>query len=154
MFNIDDTALRGGTMCLENPAIGIDGSASADAETGADFDYAIDGQIYTCTSDDGDIQLDDNTVTAGYTALFLCCIDSAGTITVVKSDEVDNDDLAAGNAVIHWPTPTANTCPFGAIKVKNATASVFTGGTTGLDTSDITDTYYNLLAVPTAPLTS
>lgn len=153
MYNIDD-ALRGGTLCLENPAIQIDASATEDAETGANFDYAIDGIIYTCTSGDGDITLDDNTVTAGYTALFLCCIDADGTITVVKSDEVDNDDLTAGTAVIHWPTPTANTCPFGAIKVKNATASVFTGGTTGLDTASITDTYYNLVAVPTAPLTS
>ncbi|NCC53502.1 MAG: hypothetical protein EOM20_20145 [Spartobacteria bacterium] len=67
---------------------------------------------------------------------------------------MDNDDLTAGTAVLHWPEPTANTCPFGALKVKNASSSVFTGGTTAQDAADITTTYYNLVAVPTAPLTS
>jgi hypothetical protein len=93
-------------------------------------------------------------VTAGYTALFLVCVSAAGAITVVKGTEVSNAAITAGTAVLHWPEPTADTCPIGALKIKNASESVFTGGTTLLDASDITTTYYNLFTVPTAPLTS
>lgn len=149
-----NNGIGGGTMCLGNAGIGVDASAKADAETLADFPFAINGITYTCTSADGDIKLDDNTVTAGYTVLFLCCINASGTITVVKGTEVDNDEITAGTAVLHWPTPTANTCPFGAIKIKNATSAVFTGGTTLTDAANITTTYYNLMTVPIAPLTS
>jgi hypothetical protein len=151
-MNLNDNP-RGGTICLGCAGLGIDASAKADAETLADFPYAINGLTYTLTSGDGDVKLDDNTVAAGYTALFLVLVNASGTITVVKSDEVDNDELTAGSAVIHWPEPTVNTCPIGAIKIKNASASVFTGGTTLLDAASITTTFYNLFSVPTNPLT-
>jgi len=149
-----NNGIRGGTCCLGNPALAVDASAKADAETYADFPYAINGLVYTFSSGDGDVQLDDNTVTAGYTALFLVCVDSSGTVTVVKGDEVDNDDITAGNAVLEWPEPTEDTCPIGALKIKNASSSVFTGGTTAQDASGITTTYYNFFTIPEAPLTS
>lgn len=151
-MNLNDNP-RGGTMCLSCVGLAVDASAKADAETLANFAYAINGLTYNKTSGDGDVQLDGHTVTAGYTALFLIVINAAGTITAVKSTEVANADIASGKSVLHWPEPTANTCPIGAIKIKNATASVFTGGTTLLGASDITTTYYNLITVPTTPLT-
>lgn len=145
---------RGGTACLGCAGLGVDADVTEDAETLADFPFAINGLSYICTSADGDVKLDGETVEDGYTALFLVCINAAGTITVVKGDEVANADLTAGVAVVHWPTPTADTCPIGAIKIKNATGSQFVGGTTGLDTANITDTFYNFFCVPEAPLTS
>lgn len=151
-MNLNDNP-RGGTMCLGCAGLMIDASAKADAETLANVPYAIDGLTYTLTSGDGDVPLDGNTVTAGYTALFLALVDASGTITVTKSGEVDNDELTAGSATIPWPEVTADTCPIGAIKIKNASESVFTGGTTLLDASDITSTFYNLFAVPPQPLT-
>jgi len=140
-------------MCLGCVGLALDASAKADAETLADFAFAINGRTYKKTSGDGDVQLDGNTVTAGYTALFLIVVSAAGTITAVKSDEVSNDDLESGESVLHWPVPTANTCPIGALKIKNASASVFTGGTTLLDAANITTTFYDLLTVPATPLT-
>lgn len=145
---------RGGTCCLGNAGVIIDASAKADAETLADIPYCINGLMYTLTSGDGDIQLDGNTVTSLYTALFLVCVDAAGTVTVVKSDEVLNDDLANGDAVLKWPNPTKDTCPIAGLKIKNASASVFTGGTTLLDATDITFTAYNFYRVPTTHITS
>jgi hypothetical protein len=132
----------------------MDADGEEDVETTADFAYAINGLVYTCTSDDGDVKFDNNTVTAGYTALFLACINAAGTITVVKGTEVANADITAGTKVLHWPVPTANTCPIGAVKIKNASSSVFTGGTTHLDATDITSTCYNFFTIPEAPLAS
>ena len=153
MNNLNDLP-RGGTICLGNAGLAVDASAKEDAETLADFPYAINGLTYTLTSGDGDVKLDGNTVTSLYTVIFLVCVNSSGTITVVKGTEVLNADLTAGTKVLHWPTPTANTCPIGAVKVKNASVSVFTGGTTAQDAANITTTYYNFVCVPEAPLTS
>lgn len=150
--NLNDNP-RAGTLCLGCAGLAVDASAKADAETLADFPYAINGYTYKLTSGDGDVQLDGHTVAAGCTALFLVVVNSSGTITAIKSNEESNTDLAAKNAALHWPTPTANTCPIGALKIKNASASVFTGGTTLLDAANITTTYYNLFTVPITPLT-
>jgi len=141
---------KGGTFCLGNAGIIIDASAKADAETLADIPYCIKGRMYTLTSGDGDIQFDGNTVTAAYTAMFTVCVDSSGTITVVKGTEISNTDVTNGKP-IPWPEPTANTCPIGACKIKNASSSVFTGGTTLLDASDITFTAYNFFTLPSEP---
>jgi hypothetical protein len=149
-----NNGIRGGTVCLGNAGLVMDTDGEEDVETTANFPYAINGLVYTCTSDDGDVKFDGNTVTAGYTALFLVCIDADGDITVVKGTEVDNDDITAGTKVLHWPVPTANTCPIGAVKIKNASSAVFTGGTTDLDATDITTTCYNFFTIPEAPLAS
>jgi len=153
MDNLNHDA-RGGTFCLGNTGVIIDANAKADAETLDDIPYCIKGLMYTLSSGDGDIQLDGFTVTTLYTALFTVCVDSSGTITVTKSTEVANADITAGSKVLHWPEPTANTCPIAGIKLKNGSASVFTGGSTLLDASDITFTAYNFFARPTTPITS
>lgn len=145
---------RGGTFCLGNAGVIIAALAKANAETLADIPYCINGLMYTLTSGAGDIQLDGHTVTSLYTALFVVCVNSSGTISVVKGTEVSNADITAGNKVLKWPEPTANTCPIAGLKIKNATASVFTGGTTLLDAANITFTAYNFFTVPAAPLTS
>ena len=154
MINADNT-IKGGTACLVNPAIIMDANGEADAEiTPTSIDYAINGLLYSVNSGDGDIKLDDNTVTAGYTVLFTVCVAAGGTITVVKGTEVANADIDAGNKVLKWPAPTADTCPIGGLKVKNATSAVFTGGTTHLDATDITTTAYNFFFMPSGNLTS
>jgi hypothetical protein len=68
---------------------------------------------------------------------------------------VSNTDLAAGNKVLEWPAPAADTCPIGAIKVAAGTTAFIVG------TDDITDdvgtgtiTFYDLFSVPVSPLTS
>ena len=154
-MNLNDNP-RGGTFCLSDAGIIIDASAKADAELVDALTIVINGRFYATAHADGDIQLDGNTVSAGKTALFLVCASAAATpiITVVKSDEVDNDAFANGDVAIDWPQPTANTCPVGALKIVNDSASVFTGGTTLLDASDITTTAYDLFSVPAEPLTA
>ena len=149
-----NNGIRGGTVCLSNVGLVMDADGEADAETLADYNYAINGLVYTDTSGDGDVKFDGNTVTSGYTVIFLVCVNAAGTISVVKGTEVANADITAGTKVLHWPVPTANTCPIGAVKIKNASSSVFTGGTTHLDATDITSTCYNFFTIPEAPLAS
>lgn len=156
MDNLTNGA-RGGTLCLTCPGLMIDASAKADAETLNDFSFAINGLSYLFSSGDGDVKLDadnDETVTTLTTAIFLVSVDAALAISIVKGTEVLNTTITSGNATLKWPEGAADTCPIGAIKIKNASASVFTCGTTLLDASDITATFYNFLAVPPAPLAS
>lgn len=148
-MNLNDVA-RGGTMALGCAGLAVDANGTTDAETLADFPYAINGKTYTLTSGDGDVKFDGFTVTAGYTALFLVQVNAAGTITVLKSNEAKNADFAAGDDVLHWPELTANNCPIGAVKI--VATAVFTGGTTALGTGN-TATYYNLMTVPNVPMT-
>jgi hypothetical protein len=156
MFNIDDTALRGGTVCLSKAGLGEGTNATTikiAAPNGAGVDFAIDGVLYHKADADNidptacDEQADETT------CLYLVTLNASGTVDTVKGTEVDSDELSAGNVVLHWPAPAADTCPIGAIKVATDGAA-FTMATTDLGAATVTDTYYDLLAVPVAPLTS
>jgi len=138
----------GGTFCITNPAVVIDANAKADMEITPAITYVIEGYMYPHADSDGEVQFDGHTVTSKYSALFLACIAADETVTVTKSKEVLNADITAGNAVMHWPAPTADSCPICGIVITNDSASVFTGGTTLLDASDIYYDTYDLLTVP------
>lgn len=156
MFNLD-SSMRGGTACFSKAGLGIGSTATQvkiAAPNGAGVDYAIDGVMYhkadaaTVAITAADEQA------AGTVCLYLVCLDADGTLSTVKGTEVDSDDLTAGSEVIDWPTPTASTCPIGAVKVTTNSSTTFTAGTTALSATGVTDVYIDLFAVPTAPLTS
>jgi len=113
--------------------------------------FSINGLVYTIVDADNNIEFTAATQVALTTCLYLVCIDKDNTITVIKGDEVVTATLTAENTVLNWPVPTVKTCPIGAVKV--VATAVFTRGTTELGTGNAA-TYYDLLAVPTAPLTS
>lgn len=155
-----NNGIRGGTFCMSKAGLAIGdgaktGTNSFAAPNGAGVDYCIDGIMYHKA---------DAATVAPFTAataqglltkcLYLVCIDSAGTITTVKGTPQLTADLTAGTKVLQWPVPTAGTCPVGAVKIAVTTSYNFTAGTTALDATGVTATYYDFFAVPTAPLTS
>ncbi|OGT57518.1 MAG: hypothetical protein A3E01_08240 [Gammaproteobacteria bacterium RIFCSPHIGHO2_12_FULL_63_22] len=149
---------RGFTGCLSKAGLGIAGTADRvkiTAPNGAGIDYAIDGIAYHAADADN-IDTGAAAVQAALTTcIYLLLLDSGGTLTTVKGTEQLNADLAAGTRVLHWPQPTADTCPIGAVKVKCENAATFTLGTTNFSASDVTDTYYDFGGgMPTAPLAS
>ncbi len=156
MTNLNDNA-RAGIFCTTNPAVIVDASAKADLEiTPTNMLYVIKGLHYTVASGDGDVKLDDttaNTIADGYSRIYLACVIAAGTISVVVGPAVLNSQLASGEAVLEWPVPTDDSCPFCGIVVTNATGSAFTAGTTTLDTTSIFCDIYDLWAIPAAPIT-
>ena len=156
MTNLNDNA-RAGTFCTTDPAVIIDASAKADLEiTPTNMLYVIDGLHYTVASGDGDVKLDAttaHTIADGYSRLYLACILAAGTISVVVGDAVANADVTAGQDVFPWPIPTEASCPFCGILVTNSTGSVFTAGTTTLETTSIFCDIYDLWSIPAAPRT-
>lgn len=148
---------RGFTGCLSKAGLGIAGTADRvkfTAPNGAGTDFAINGRAYHLADVDN---LDTGAAAvqaANTTCLYLLQLDSGGTLSAVKGDEVLNTDLAAGNKVLHWPQPEANKCPVGAVKVALG-AVTFTLGTTNFDAASVTETWYDFAAgMPVEPLTS
>ncbi len=155
-MNLNDN-IRSGGFCITKPAVIVDGSAKADLEiTPVAMLYVIDGIHYTVASGDGDVKLDDtaNTIADGYSRLYLACIIADGTISVVVGDSIENAKISAGQASIQWPVPTEDSTPFCGILVTNSTGSLFTAGTTTLDTTSIFCDIHDLFTIPAAPLTA
>lgn len=146
---------RGGTCCLSKAGLAIAGTASkvkTAAPNGAGTDYAINGILYHKADTDNLFLFTGLTQTTNTTCLYLMVLDTAGAATVVQGDEVLTASLTAGTAVLHWPTPTADKCAIGAVRL--VVTGAFTGATTELSDGTVTDTYYDLFTVPVAPLTS
>lgn len=147
---------RGGTICLSKAGLAI-GSApqkgKINAPNGAGVDYAINGILYHKADTDDCILFTGLTQIDATTCIYLVQLDSSGTVTVVQGTAVLTAELSAGAAVLVWPTPTASKCPIGAIKLAMS-GGAFTGATTSLADATVTDTYYDLVAVPVSPLTS
>lgn len=148
---------RGATACFSKAGL-AEGTNAATIKTaapnGAGTDYAIDGLAYE-KADTDNIAMTALAVQAADTkCLYLVQIDSAGTVSLVKGDEVLTTDLTNGTKVLQWPRPAAAKCPIGAIKVATV-AVTFTSGTTDLSAAGITATYYDFAGgMPAAPLTS
>lgn len=150
---------RGGNFCFSKAGLAIgDGAKTGIAlasTVGTGTDFCIDGIMYNKADSATNVPLTAAAVQPVLTkCLYLICINSSGTISSVKGDAVLTADLVAGTKVLKWPEPTANTAVIGAVKITLASTATFTAGTTALDASNVTATYYDLHSVPTAPLTS
>lgn len=146
-----------GNRALSYGNLAIDANTE-NVQTGNAVEFCIDGVLYSKAAVAEidvsglaviDEQGDTTTMSAqatGYDRIYLLVLNSSGTIKVVQGQAV-----ATGESC-YCPGCPAGYAPFGAVKVANATGSNFTFGTTGLDTSGITDTYYNLSGVPAGAL--
>ncbi len=156
MENLNE-AHRGGTFCNAKAGLAIGSTASQvalAAPNGAGIDYCIGGIFYH-KADSASVAITAAAVQPVLTkCLYLVCLNAAGTLSTVKGNAVLAADLTNGNAVLQWPKPAADTCVIGAFKVSLANAATFTAGTTALNATDVTTTYYDLFAIPSAPLLS
>jgi len=152
---------RGITMCLSKAGLAIgDGSklgVAIASTVGSGVDYVIDGVIRNLADAATDKPLSADTVTIIQPVLtkclYLICVSTAGAVTSVMGKPVLTAKLTAGTDVLHWPQPTAGTCPIGAVLMTVASTATFTPGTTALDATNCTAAYYNLATVPSAPMT-
>lgn len=156
MINLNE-GHKGGTFCLSKAGLAIGSTKSQvaiAAPNGAGIDFAINGVMYHKADAASSAITAAAVQPALTTCIYLVCLNASGTVSTVKGDVVPTADLTAGNKVLQWPTPATGTCPIGAVKVKCTVASTFTAGTTDFDASDLVVTYYDLLSIPTAPLTA
>jgi hypothetical protein len=156
MLNMTN-GVRGGTMCLSKAGLAEGTNANTiktAAPNGAGIDFVIDGIAYHLADGDNIAMTALDAQAALTTCLYLVTVNAAGTVAMVKGDEVLTASLSGGDAVLRWPEPAAGYCPIGAIKIATAAATTFTSGTTDLSATGITDTYYDLMTIPPQPLTS
>lgn len=156
MMNLNE-AHKGGTFCLSNSGLAIGSTKSGiaiAAPNGAGVDYCINGLSYHKADAAHAAITAASAQPVLTTCLYLVCLNASGTVSSVKGADVLNADLDAGTKVLQWPVPVANTCPIGCVKVKCESTATFTAGTTLFDATNVTATYYNLFAIPSAPLTA
>ena len=154
MYNLSE-AVKGGTVCLSKAGLAV-GSAGATvdiaAPNGAGVDFAIDGKIYHKAD------TANNAITAAAvqavssSCLYLVQINASGTVSTVKGTAVLTANV--GNEPLNWPDPAADNCPIGAFRIDTDSTHTYTAGTTENGAAGITDTYYDLFAIPPAPLTA
>lgn len=150
---------RGGTFCMTKAGLAIGDGAKTGvafaAPVGAGVDFCIDGILYNHADALTNLPLSAATAQGLLTkCLYTVCVDSAGTVTSVKGVPVLTADLVAGTKVLKFPDPTPGTCAVGAVKIAVTTTYNFTAGTTALDATGVTATYYDLFNMPVAGLTA
>lgn len=127
---------------LSTPGAAIKAGTSPTASHSA-FEYAVNGVFKTKAA--ADFPALTGTIADDYSAVYSFLIDSAGTVTVVKSDDValadDIDVLKLVTASINSGVTGTGKVLVSSIVVTNETGSTFTAGTTALDAANTTVTY-------------
>jgi len=138
-----------GNMTFNSGVLAIDAN-SENVQTTATVEFTIKGIHYTKAAV---AAIDVSTLTGlsttaladGYTQIFGLELVAGGTISIVYGEQVLTADITSGDQVADWPVASDDlSVIFGAVKVVNASSADFVFGTTGLDASGITDTYYNI----------
>lgn len=155
MINMNEDH-RGGTACFGKASLAIGSTAtgiSIASLSGAGIYYAINGVMYYKADAATAAVTVHDAQAADTKCIYLVCLDSSGTVSSVKGTEVLSTALAAGTAVLEFPTPVADTCPIGYFTMTTVDVT-FTTGTDNLTASGCTAAYADLHRIPAAPLTS
>lgn len=157
-INLSGSMARGGTVCLGKAGCAEGTNAATIKIVAADgttyINYAINGILYV-KADTDNIALTAAAAQAVSTScIYLFTLNSSGTVASVKGDAVLTADITSGKEPLQWPQPAANTCPFGAVRVDTNGSTTFTAATTDLGAAGITDTYYDIMGMPSEPIVS
>ncbi len=142
-----------GTFCAGKVGFSVDANAN-DVQTTAAASYFIGGVGYTLAIDaaiDISAEISDlpDALATGYTQVFIFEVDASGNYTVSAGEQVLTADITAGTKSADVPAPSsASVCPFGMLKVVNASGSNFVLGTTSTAASGVTSTFKDICRVP------
>jgi hypothetical protein len=133
---------------LASAGIVIGTGSAAKVKWGSSIVACVNGNIVTVTTEEVAFTATTHDIAASAStvreAVYLVCVDSAGTVTLVMGD------IASGSGNAVWPVaPTDKAC-VGAVRVAVAAGSTpFDASTDLLSAGHITDTYYNTICSPT-----
>ena len=138
-------------LAIGSTAAGI----SIAAPNGAGLDYAINGIAYH-KADAATAAITAAVVQALLTTChYTIALDSSGTVSSIKGEEVLTADIGVVGKTVQYPLPLVDTCPIGATKVVCASTATFTAGTTDHDASNVTTTYEDFIGgMPNRPTSS
>jgi hypothetical protein len=145
---------QGGSFALTSGAL-AEGTNDGTYKTTATVTFVIDGVFKSKAGTDNLAFSTGHTpVGPGKSCLFLICLNANGDASTVQGLAVTTADVTAGAVSLQWPSAPNNAAVIGAVRVDTNASTTFTPGTTDLGAAGITDTFFNLFSVPTAPLTA
>lgn len=147
MHNASYSASVNGNQCLANATLAK--GTTTTISTGAAIDFEINGLLYTKAAAANFAPTACASQAAGTSCMYLITVVAAGTVTVTKGTE---QVIGSSNA-LNWPAIPANSAVIGAFKLVNVT-NPFICGTTALDATGCTATFYNYRALPSFVLTA
>lgn len=109
-------------------------------KTGSTFTFVVDGHMGSQTTQTN-VALTGSVIPVSSFKWYLVTINTSGTVTATPNPV---------NGVNELPTIPANQAVVGAVKIATNDSVTFTPGTTSLNATGITDTYYDLSCVPKA----
>lgn len=161
-----------GNACASKATLAINAGSAATIKTTGTTNYTIDGiwyakaalsaQAIDITHDCfgnavGGANLSEYTQPAGKTVYYLVCLNAAGTVAIVQGNYSgqslafpDLSKVLTGTGEI--PKEPSGYTAIGMFKVVTAGVATFNPGSTALDATDVTVTYYDVARLPaTAP---
>lgn len=142
----------GGSVLLSLPVFAIGTNAGSVQHTAAAL-YAVEGIIFTKAATNN-IPLVTGTpvnLAAGFSCLYAVDIDAAGLYTVVAGKPARTADITAQNTRLEFPElPPATRTRIAIVRIVNVT-NPFIPGTTALNASGVTATYFNVFQQPASP---
>lgn len=123
--------------------LAVKAATDPDIKTASAVVYAINGVLYSHAA--GNIDLSAFTtekLAAGKACLLAICLDADDEMTIVQGDAV-TIPASGEEMVFSIPEYGDGVCCIGAVVIENAGSSDFTIGTTNLDATGVTDTYFN-----------
>ena len=95
-LNLNDEAVRGGTLCLSKAGLAEGTNANTiktAAPNGAGVDYVINGVLYHLTDADNIAMTALAQQAELTTCIYLVCVNAAGDVSIVKGTEVTTADI-------------------------------------------------------------
>jgi len=142
----------GGSIALSLPVLAQGTNAGTFQHT-ATLNFSVDGVIFTKGATNN-VALNQGapvahlTQAAGTQCLYAIDIDSAGSYYVTQGKIETTANINAGAVKLQLPEQNiATRCRFGIIRIVNAT-NPFISGTTALNATGVTATYFNVLMQP------
>ena len=148
-MSTDILGFSGQTGCFTKAGLGI-GSTPAELKTaapnGAGTDYAIDGLGYHFADDASVAMTAMANQAASTVCLYLVMLDADGNLSTKKGVEVAVSTASNPSKGVQWPIVDVDKCPIGGFKLTlDSTAGGYTGATTSLAASNVTDVYYDFV---------
>jgi hypothetical protein len=145
---------QGGSFALTAGGL-AEGTNANTYKTVNTITYVIDGVFKSKgATDNVAFTAGHGTVPVSSSVLYLICLDGSGNFSTVAGRAVPTAEVTGGFRALEWPAVPADVAAVGGLRVDTNASTTFTPGSVDLGAAGITDTYYDLFAVPTKPLTA
>lgn len=148
---------RGGNICFSKAGLAQSIVTAGTLNIVNNVRFAVDGITYELAAvNNAPFSSGHTTLAAGCECLFALWLDNGNNITSTQGSIVDTASLSStgGTKVVPLPNIVSDKALFGLVKVKTAGAATFVPGTTNLNATNVTATFYDCSVMPSKPFLS